>query len=185
MARFTYDHRAALVSEGYTEVPAPQANATFYVGRTRQGEPAAACFLGKQSKPYWNLRFLNTERLEAKVRETLEACARVVAVKAEREAERKAQGNPWREGDIAYTSWGYNQTQIGCFQCVGVRGMVAVFRPLCTDRVAAGQDAEWVTPRKGDFAGPAIRVLAKGGGKINGHGLSRWTGGRLMATSGH
>ncbi len=178
--------RASYIPKGTVPVADPLSDAVIYVGRTAKGAPLAAAFFGKQSKPAWHYVFKTQERLEAEVARTLAGRRATLAAKAKYAAERKAQGNPWAVRDIAYVSWGYEQTNVSAYQCVEVRGTVAVFREIaCADAGSTGSMSGYVLPQRDQFCGGPIRVVAKGCGKIDGHGLHPWDGKQALYTSSY
>lgn len=178
--------RAPYIPRNTVAVPDPHSDAVIYVGRTPKGAPIAAAFFGKQSKPAWNYIFKTQAQLEAEVARTLTGRRAALAAKAKWAAERKAQGNPWAAGDIAYVSWGYDQTNVTAYQCVAAHGFVAEFRKIaCTDAGSACSMSGHVLPQRDQFCGAPIRIIAKGNGKIDGQGLTRWDGQQTLYTSSY
>jgi hypothetical protein len=170
--------RDLFIPKGAVAVPDPASDAVLYVAKTEKGLPHAAMFYGTQSRPVWKYVFKSQMALENEVKRSLEARRRTVAYKAEQAAARKAEGNPWKVGDIAYTSWGYDQTNVSAYQCVEVRGMVAIFRRVVVQSTRGNCGmSDYVHPVRDCFVdGEHIRVMAKGGGKIEGQYLKAWDG---------
>lgn len=185
MARYTLN-REFYIPKGTTPIADPQSDAIAYVGKDAKGRPIAAMFFGKQAKPVWYSVFRSQASLEAEVKRAIEGRRATVAYKAKAAAERKAQVNPWQVGSIAYVSWGYEQTNTSAYQCVEVRGMIAFFRAVACESVGETSSMSgYVKPVRDSFRGEPIRVMAKGGGKIDGHHLSAWDGERKLYWSSY
>ena len=81
----------------------------------------AAVFGGKRAKPDWHFRFKTKERREEKVAEWIAGQRR----HAERiAAERKERSAPhgFEPGQLFYTSWGYDQTNINYYRLEKLKG---------------------------------------------------------------
>ena len=71
-------------------------------------------------KPILNFTFQTWERAEERIRKELAARAAREERKKKRAEERLAYRHDYKPGDILYTSWGYDQTNIEFFQVVAV-----------------------------------------------------------------
>ena len=71
-------------------------------------------------KPILNLIFKSWERAEERIKSELDARAAWGEQKQKRAEERLAYRHDYKAGDILYTSWGYDQTNIEFFQVVAV-----------------------------------------------------------------
>ena len=71
-------------------------------------------------KPILNLTFQTWERAEERIKAELDARAAYGERKKKRAEERLAYAHDYKPGDILYTSWGYDQTNIEFFQVVAV-----------------------------------------------------------------
>ena len=71
-------------------------------------------------KPILNLTFQTWERAEERIKTELDARAAWGEQKKKRAEERLAYRHDYKAGDILYTSWGYDKTNIEFFQVVAV-----------------------------------------------------------------
>lgn len=98
----------------------------------------------------WKARELEIkERREARAREKKEARANLV--------------NPFKVGDIFYTSWGYDQTNVDWFECIATTDKTVTLREIGSERTETSYMSGRCTPRKGAFLKDAepIRVTLK------------------------
>ncbi len=82
---------------------------------------SAIFYTGKQANHTWYNRFRTVEEMKKKINDTI---ARLMAWedrKLERKEERKAPTG-YKIGDIFYSSWGYDQTNVNFYKVVGVKG---------------------------------------------------------------
>lgn len=97
---------------------------------------AYAFFVGQAAKPtcYYSARSLEVARRQMELLWTQyeKQCAAKAARHAERAAARAAAVNPYKVGDILYSSWGYEQTNVEWFEVVDVRDMSVCLRQLRT-----------------------------------------------------
>ncbi len=70
-------------------------------------------------------------------------------------------------GDIAYSSWGYDQTNIDYYQVVKVSAASVWLRPVAAQRTETGWATGTTEPLPGQFTGPAFRRKLQ-------TGYSRW-----------
>lgn len=114
-------------------------NAVIYF-EERNGKFLAKAFSGKRAKPDFYYNFKTEEHRARHVKEYLERLQAAVDHKKEREAMKKAFINPLKVGDILYTSWGYDQTNIDFYQVTELVGKKSVkIRELCTKDVGNEQ----------------------------------------------
>ena len=94
----------------------------------------AMAFVGKSAKTTWAFRFRSQEELDQKI-ETLKTNleAREQHKKERRETRQTERDNIIKDvkvGDIFSYSWGYGQTNVDLFQCVGVSGKTFKIRAI-------------------------------------------------------
>lgn len=87
-------------------------------------------YSGKRSKADFHYKFKTKENLEKYVSEYLKRLMQHEENKIKRKEEKKAQRaafiNPLKVGDIVYTSWGYEQTNIDFYQVIQLIGKATV-----------------------------------------------------------
>jgi len=116
----------------------------------------AIAFSGRRSKPDWHYRFQSEARLQAKVTAWAsglqEHAARLLARKAER-----TRPHDVKVGDIFRSSWGYDQTNIDFFECVGLKGSRQVLiRPIAAESMESAYLQGQCVPKPGVFTGEAL-----------------------------
>lgn len=75
-------------------------------------------------------------------------------------------------GDIYYTSWGYDQTNVDFYQVVTLKGKhTAVLRPIAPDYLGGCKMQGMVRPRRNVFEGEATRTIRTAAPRLDGHAL--------------
>lgn len=150
------------------------------------GAPCAIAFQGKGQKPLWRTRFRNDVERQRYVDETITNRTRGLAAKGERAATRKAFRHTLAVGDVIYTSWGYDQTNVDFYQVVGVKEQSVVIRKIggCTTEHGEG-GSDRVAAAKGEFIGPPmIKRVAEGNEvKVGNHYAHPWSGAPVYQTA--
>lgn len=110
--------------------------------------------------------------------------------KQERAQARKNAVNPYKVGDILYSSWGYDQTNIDFYQVVAVNGKSVELRELKREARQDGMDSGKTKAIKNAFA--SEKSFAKRVTNSNGYinlnsysSLSRWNGEEMYYSWGH
>lgn len=140
----------------------------FKIGKYRiesidqNGRFFAKVFNMNAKKP-WNAQlhyysFRTSERRDEWIKEfTLDAKARE-DYKAEQKAKRLNFENPAKVGDILYSSWGYDQTNIDFYQVVAVNGKQITIREIAQER----KETEWLQgdclPVPGRFLKDSVEI---------------------------
>ena len=113
--------------------------------------PKAMFFTGKQSKPTWHYRFFNTSDMVKKIKETIDKVVSWEERKAENKKARKAP-HTLKVGDILYSSWGYDQTNINFYQVTKVISDRTVeIRAIASNRVGGSVGTDEVIAVKDAF----------------------------------
>jgi hypothetical protein len=140
---------------GFTITREVAANGSIYGKATRV----------KTGKEGWHFRFRSVEQREAKIAEfksdeKAKVKARADKVAANRTA-RQGFVNPYKPADVFCYSWGYDQTNVEWFQCVGVGPRSVILRPIdgtLTTREGYSDMSGWTEPKPGEFTGQPFRV---------------------------
>ena len=85
----------------------------------------AIAYKGKSSKHLWYNRFNTEEDMKDKIAKTYSNLMSWEDRKAERKEERKAP-TTLKVGDIIYSSWGYEQTNVNFYKVIAVKGKQTV-----------------------------------------------------------
>jgi hypothetical protein len=148
--------------------------------------PYGVAFAGKANKPLWNYRFRNEQERQKRIDETIKSRKYVLENTQNRLKERREYQHPYKEGDVFYTSWGYDQTNVDFYQVTEVKGKMILLREIGKKSVDEREDTgvEYVVPSKGHFVGGVIKAIPKGPGvKIEGHYGTLWEGKPVYQTA--
>jgi len=149
-----------------------------------QGKFYAIAFAAKQNKPLWNYSFKSDANRQRQIDETVKSRKLSLEFKQKRVDDRKNHVHGFVVGDILYSTWGYDQTNVNFFQVVEVKGKVIVTRPIGSKVVRESQGASYVVAVPNSFHGPAERSIpGPNGTKIDGHHASKWDGKEKYETS--
>lgn len=159
----------------------PAAAVVAYCYQSDRG-PAFVAYKGRQGKAARHYAFPDSERRDASL---------AAFVKQETEAQdwkraRREAGHGLDVGDIVYSSWGYEQTNVDFFEIVRVpSGRSAVVRKIEQDTIesAPGSMCGKTTPKPGQFEATAKEATHRAaglhsliGGKSARGSLSKWEG---------
>jgi len=152
--------RSFYIPRGATKVvskDAPDA-VVHYVANPR-GWFHAVGFRGKAFKPAFNYTFKTQDNLVKYVEQFFKNCADINAYKTKRREERKSAGaHTLNVGDILYSSWGYDQTNVDFYQIVELVGKAtAVLRKVAQDRTESAWMQGKCVARPGEFVGEPFR----------------------------
>lgn len=140
-----------LKDSGYEEYKTGD-NYTALINKTKyDGQVVGAMFYGKSYKPAWHYRFKNIDELDKYIDEYLKKKAGQEEVKQQWKDKRKlTRDHDIKVGDIFYTSWGYDQTNIDFYEVVAVRGSRIDLRELKQTTVDHDGNYDSVVPVTGD-----------------------------------
>lgn len=111
-------------------------------------------FQGTANKPLWYNIFKNERAREAQINRTIAARKARLQQKVDRLQERKEFQHDIEVGDIFYTSWGYDQTNVNFFEVIALRGKAVVIREVGSKIVHEGQGSNSVVAVPGVYVGP-------------------------------
>ena len=146
----------------YDDLPAVIA---MYDGN--HGKPVAIGWKGKANKPAFHFRFRDEERREQYVAEWLEGQRQSAASRAQYRAEQN-KPHSLKVGQILYTCWGYDQTNIDYYEVTKVIGkhMVEIREVGLVAQGSRGGPSEWVKPAVGSYIGEPMRKRASGDNSV-------------------
>lgn len=183
-------NREFYIPKGALKVAAKGLPVVFYTYQTRDGAPAAMCFIGKAQKPAWSFRFRSDEAREKRIADQLGAIRYREGQKA---ARRAAANKPhgWEAGLILSGSWGYDQTQVDFFEVTRVIGKTMVEieeigQQSATDAQQTSM-TDHVVPDPSHRTGNVHRVKVSGGSiRSPKHGIATpWNGKPAYTSSYH
>ncbi len=123
-------------------------------------------FAGKAQKPIWNYAFRDEAQRDRQIAETAKSVEARAKMMKERSDARKQFTHGLQVGDILYSSWGYDQTNVNWFEVVGAptEKMILV-REIASKTVRSdGYGSDEVIPVPGKYIGPAMKKIPTGGG---------------------
>jgi hypothetical protein len=144
-------------------------------------------FVGRQSKPIINSAY-SSENFRDRMLEDL--------IKTRKEMfkgkqEQKEFAHNIKEGDIFYSSWGYDQTNIDFYQVIRIVGKSIEIRKLQKNTRSGGGPSDYVTPLPGRFESgePVLKKIPQKSGdsvnlKINSYAWAHpWDGKAMYQTN--
>jgi len=166
--------REFYIPKGATETAYPEADMVVYTGEFG-GKAFAMGFGGKRSKYDFYYTYSSAERRDEAVAKYVAGGVASMKAKAERKAEKNAKMSkpqPYKVGDLLYTSWGYDQTNVDFYEVVGLFGKRGVvIKAIAGEHVeATGPVSEKIKPAPGKFLDeeryPPIRSIVGPDGHV-------------------
>jgi hypothetical protein len=141
------------------------------------GKPYGIAFQAKSNKPLWHFSFRNEADRDRRIKQTVDSRKLTLERKKKELTERREFKHPYKEGDILYTSGGYDETHVKFYQVTDLKGKMILMRPVASKIVREEQGADYVEASKGHFTGPAVKVLPTPNGvKVDGRHATIWDG---------
>jgi hypothetical protein len=133
-------------------------------GTDRKGNPLsfAIAFAGKADKPIWYYTYTDQQesQLQSQIKETISNYLAIQAMKKKKQEERKNFQHGMNVGDILYSSWGYDQTNVDWYQITAVVGKSIVMREIAGKSVGSDK----TVPQPGHFVGEPMKKIPQGAG---------------------
>ena len=148
-------------------------------------KPSLMVWRGKQKNPFYNYYLLNGSQRNERLSEIKGNEDAKVEYKAKAKAEKKAFVPNMEIGDIYYSSWGYEQTNVSFYQLVEIKGKsTGIFREIGQDVVKDSTESHGmacnVVGVKDEFlenAEPLKKRVGQYGIRINSsESASKWNG---------
>ena len=137
--------------------------------KTSQGEKPVfygAAFAGKANKPLWHYAFGTQSNRIEEIRKTIEARKQVIDRKKKEQEEKRNFVHGLKVGDILYSSWGYDQTNVDFYQIKEVRGKNVIIQEIGKTVVEGeGSPSERVTADPAHVTGAPMLKRPQGSGK--------------------
>jgi len=128
------------------------------------GVPYGIAFAGKAKKPLWNYRFRNEAQRDQQIRETTDNRRSHIRRMQERAEERRQFQHGLQIGDILYSSWGYDQTNIDFYEVTKLVGKMVEVRKVAQKVTKSEVGADYVVPVPGRYVGPPLKKKPQGSG---------------------
>lgn len=127
---------------------------TAVVLANKDSDPCAYGYRGRSMKPAFRYRFQDEDQRGKYVSDWLEAENKTIQERAALKAPHSLA-----VGDILYTSWGYDQTNVEFYEVRAVRGAVVDLQEVQADRKehAALAMQGTTTPKRGQYVGALLK----------------------------
>lgn len=136
-------------------------------------------FAGKANKPLWHHSFKDESSRQRLIDETIKNRKSLLEYKQKRLQERKDFQHDFQKGDILYSSWGYDQTNVDFYEVVEVVGKMVSVREIAGKVTREERGADYVVAVPGKFVGPVLKRKVGVGGYVkidNVQSASKWDG---------
>lgn len=137
----------------------------IYRSDSIKGHPCVKIWINNQSHAFANYSFRSPENREKYIEEQKANAKANAENKAMRQmAKQKANAefiNPYKAGDIYYSSWGYEQTNIDWYQVTRVDGKTVYIRPIAAHVQETGFMTGPSEPVRDHFTGPEEKKIVQ------------------------
>jgi hypothetical protein len=162
------------VPENSTMIENEEIKLTVYLYTNHNGKPTAIAYTGKSSKPSFHYNFKDEERrmeyINEKINNRLEIKKTNDEWKERMKKENEALINEVKVGDIFYSSWGYEQTNVDFYQVIAKNKSMLTLKELNSELAeGTGIDQGYLKPLKDNFCNDTEikKRLSRGRIKIN------------------
>jgi len=141
----------------------------------KDGKLFGVAFAGKANRPLWNYRFRDRNQLDQSIKKSVDERKGHTDKIQQRQQERKDFKHAFEVGDILYSSWGYDQTNISWFQVVESKDRSVIVREIGSKNAGGSS----VLPDVDKFIGSPMVKLVKPGDRIRINSYStasKWDG---------
>lgn len=135
----------------------------FWSYEDAKGNMYGVGFAGKANKPLWHYRFRDKNQMEMQIKKTIDERRSHVDRMQQRKQERSQFQHTLKEGDILYSSWGYDQTNISYYQVVTIGEKSVKIREIASKAV----DDSHVMPIPNHFIGLAMTKVVRQGNTVS------------------
>lgn len=191
-------------ANGWTVYQSKIAKVIFAARPFGEGKINVKAWRGDARVSCWNYLFRSEDRAEKYCAEFARQVAATDAARLKTEQDRKAKraalraADHWTVGDVVYTSWGYDQTNVEYFQIVALKPRSVVVRQIAENCSDHGQPGGGRTaPRRNGFVGPEFICPLDVNGNFSAgpchrddkpsfrHRVSKWCGRAVYTSSTH
>lgn len=146
------------------------------------GDWIGVAFNGRSNKPVWYEKFRGEVNLERKIKDT----AKIFREQEDEKRKRREFKHNYQVGDILYSSWGYDQTNVDFYEVVGIKEKSVVIREIAQKVVGEGTGSLYVMPIPHRFEGGKMTKRVSTGEvvKITSYAYAyRWKGKKKSITA--
>ena len=174
--------RSFYIPTGSTEIKDPESDAVAYLYNIEE-KLVAMGFCGKGKKPVWHYYFSSKENRDKYVDKLFSdrqySLARKEVEKKERALKVEENVKNTKVGDIYYSSWGYDQTNIDFYKIVAKKGSKSFMLQEIGQTVDSnGSSQDLVMPYENSYKGrPVMKRMGAYGFNLNSYSIAtKWDG---------
>ena len=181
------DHRIAQMIENGWEYEKRNDCELIILTQIFANHCVAMGFKGTAYKPFFYYRFKNIEQRIEFINKQIET---LKSHESKGKASRKSPpaSDHFMVGDVLYTSWGYDQTNVDWYQITKVKGKSIWLRKIAENSSDAGNCSNGYTqPRRNEFIGGEFRKTVQKDGYISADfgSMRKWDGKAKYCSSYH
>jgi len=140
-----------------------------YDGEDRNGRPkyVAIAFQGKSQKPLYHYSFRSEAQREKHIEDSADGRRRTLEEKERRKKERREFKHEFNVGDILYSAWGYDQTNVDFYEVTRLAGAKQIeIREIAQKVARRAEGADYVVAVPGRYTGPPKRKRVSPGHSV-------------------
>jgi hypothetical protein len=149
--------------EGVKKLTPPGTDLEMYVWE--EGDKVYGMgFMGRQNKPFFNYIFRSERNRDQFIDKTIDDRKKTMRRKTEEKEERQKFRHDYMKGDILYSSWGYDQTNVDFYQVIDTTEKSIKIRQVGKRVVREERGSDYVVAVPGKFTdGPMTKRVSPGG----------------------
>lgn len=154
------------IPEGASPIETHGTDAAIYIKALDGGKVEGIAFHGRAQKPDWHYSFRNQKECAARVHSFIRSRRLHAEAKAKYAAHRNGK-HSLKIGQVLYTSWGYEQTNVEWFQVTRLIGKTMVeVRQIGGLSEETGYMQGRTMPDIGNYTGEPLRRRARPSGSV-------------------
>lgn len=143
----------------------------------RGGVLFGIAFQGNATKHLFFYRFRNEAERDRTIAEAIRNRKLTLDRKRKEQEDRRMFRHSIQPGDIYYTSWGYDQTNVDFYEVVAVSEKKISVRPIALRTVKEDRGADYVVAIPGKYTGPIVQKVPNANGfTVDNQHASKWDG---------
>lgn len=176
--------QSRFIPKGANAIRLKGVEAVAYASTAADGRVTLCCYAGRAKRPTKHILFRNVERAHSWLDGWRRSLQSMEQLKAERRAQRAAFKHDFKVGEILYTMWGYEQTNVDFYEVTRVVTAASIeIRQVAADREYTSAMTGYATPIAGRYIGEAMTKRVQAGGQASGRvriasyaSATRWDG---------
>ncbi len=167
--------RSIYIPKDYRLLPGPSGSAVYIgQGTSKRGDAVyyVMAFRGTAGRPEFHNAYRVAEQRQSAIQAFWDGVSSSQQRKETESAKRAAWVNPAKVGDILYTSWGYDQTNVEFYAVTKVSGKRVWIREIAGDSESTGMMQAKCWPAMPiRFCGPETMHIASNAGESHGYAV--------------